>query len=218
MSFSLVDFAASCNVPKPEFFAQKCEMLRLFLEEANRSINLTRLTGKADFDLKHAADSLLIFHIFPELLTRRFRIADIGCGAGFPSLILALAAPQLEITAIDSTGKKVNFVKQAAEHLGLTNLHTVHGRAVELNCRSGFRNSFDIVTARAVAPSPKIYSETRNFPAANGRYIFYKTPSQAADEMPELAKCKNISWRVSDVFELPSESGSRCFVIGTPGK
>ncbi len=215
MSFSLAEFARKCNVAEPENFALECEKLRRFLDDANRSVNLTRLTDKTDFDLKHAADSLLIFHFFPELLTRHFRIADIGCGAGFPSLILALAAPELEITAIDSTGKKVNFVTQAAAHLGLTNLHTVHGRAVELNCKDDFRNKFDIITARAVAPSPKIYGETKNFPAAGGRYIFYKTPAQAAEEIPELVKLKNMRWRTSEVFELPENSGSRCFVIGT---
>ena len=210
MSFSLAEFARKCNIAEPENFALGCEKLRRFLDDANRNVNLTRLTDKSDFDLKHAADSLLIFHFFPELLTRRFRIADIGCGAGFPSLILALAAPQLEITAIDSTGKKVDFVTKAAEHLGLTNLHTVHGRAVELNCKSDFR----IITARAVAPTPKIYGETKNFSAAGGRYIFYKTPAQAAEELPELVKIKNMRWHTSEVVELPENSGSRCFVIG----
>lgn len=218
MSFSLVEFALECNIPEPADFVAKCEKLRVFLEKYNKNVNLTRLTDKTDFDLKHVADSLLAFHFFPELLTRDYRIADIGCGAGFPSLILALAAPQLKITAIDSTGKKVLFVKQAAEYLDLNNLRTVHGRAVELNCQTDFRNSFDIVTARAVAPSPKIYGETKNFLARNGKYIFYKTPTQAAEELPELAKLKNISWHSSECFDLPDNSGSRCFVIGIPGK
>ena len=215
MSFCLAEFADFCHIPEPESFVGKCEKLRLFLEKANSHINLTRLTDRNDFDLKHAADSLIIFHFFPELLTERLKIADIGCGAGFPSLILALAAPQLEITAIDSTGKKINFVTQAAAHLGLSNLYTVHGRAVELNCLENFRRKFDIITARAVAPSPKIYGETKNFPVSGGKYIFYKTPAQAAEEIPELAKLKNMSWHTSEIFELPENSGSRCFVIGT---
>ena len=216
MSFSLADFAAECKIYDPESFAEKCEKLRLFLEEANAHVNLTRLAGKAEFDLKHAADSLIIFKCFPELLTGKFRIADIGCGAGFPSLILALAAPQLMIFPIDSTGKKISFVTRAAEHLGLKNIHATHGRAVELNCQEKFRNKFDIVTARAVALSPKIYGETKNFTNRHGKYIFYKTPSQAAEEMPELSRIKKISWSVTEVFELPENSGSRCFVVGSP--
>lgn len=216
MSFQLLDFARKTALPEPENFVAKCNELRLFLEETNRCVNLTRITGKEEFDLKHVADSLTIFQLFPELLTGKFRIADIGCGAGFPSLILALAAPQLEITAIDSIGKKVAFVARAAELLGLNNLRTIHGRAVELNRKIEFRNQFDIVTARAVAPSQKIYGETKNFTRKNGRFIFYKTPSQAAEEMPELLRLKNIQWRQSEVFELPEDTGSRCFVIGTP--
>jgi 16S rRNA (guanine527-N7)-methyltransferase len=218
MSFSLAEFAGQCHVSNPEKFAADCEKLRLFLEEYNKNVNLTRLTGKDDFDLKHAADSLSIFMLFPELLTGKFKTADIGCGAGFPSLILALAAPQLDITAIDSTGKKITFVNNAACHLGLTNIHAIHGRAVELNCREEFREQFDLVTARAVAPSPKIYGETRNFLRRNGRYIFYKTPTQADEELPELQKNKSVRWQLSDIFELPQSCGSRCFVIGTPIK
>lgn len=215
MSFQLLDFARKLALPEPEKFVANCDKLRLFLEETNRSVNLTRITGEAEFNLKHVADSLTIFQFFPELLTAGFRIADIGCGAGFPSLILALAAPNLELTAIDSIGKKVNFVARAAELLGLTNLHTVHGRAVELNRQTAFRNQFDIVTARAVAPSPKIYGETKNFIRNNGRFIFYKTPSQAAEELPELLRIKNLKWSQSEIFELPENTGSRCFVIGT---
>ena len=215
MSFKLLDFAGTAALPEPEKFVARCDKLRIFLEDYNRSVNLTRITDEEDFNLKHVADSLTVFQIFPELLSSRCRIADIGCGAGFPSLILALAAPALEITAIDSIGKKVAFVAKAAELLGLTNLHAVHGRAVELNRKDDFRNQFDIVTARAVAPSPKIYGETKNFIRPNGRFVFYKTPSQAAEEMPELLRIKNMQWQQSEVFELPENSGSRCFVIGS---
>ncbi|MBR2344575.1 MAG: 16S rRNA (guanine(527)-N(7))-methyltransferase RsmG [Lentisphaeria bacterium] len=216
MSFSLAAFAARCNIIEPDRFAVRCEKLRCFLEDYNHNVNLTRITGKEDFELKHAADSLSIFLQFPELLKKSIRIADIGCGAGFPSLILALAVPEWDITAIDSTGKKITFVNSAAGYLGLKNLRTVHGRAVELNCKAEFRQQFDIVTARAVAPSPKIYNETKNFLRHNGRYIFYKTPSQAEEEFPELARIKNVSWQLGDVFELPQDSGCRRFIIGVP--
>ena len=215
MGFKLLDFARDAGIAMPENFTASCHKLRLFLEETNRNVNLTRITEEEEFNLKHVVDSLSIFKIFPELLTEKFHIADIGCGAGFPSLILAMAAKNLTITAIDSIGKKVNFVAQAAELLQLDNLHTIHGRAVELNREADFCGKFDIVTARAVAPSPKIFGETKNFIRKNGRFIFYKTPSQAAEEMPELHKVKNMLWQQSLVFDLPEDTGSRCFVIGS---
>lgn len=214
MNFALAEFAAAAGIAEPEPFAAKCECLREFLEECNRHVNLTRLTGRADFELKHAADSLSIFRAFPELLTEPLELADIGCGAGFPSLILALAAPALRVTAIDSTGKKTAFVASAAAHLGLANVRAVHGRAVELNCKPEFQRRFAVVTARAVAASVRIWSECRNFPAPGGRFIFYKTPAQAEAEMPELRKLKNTRWRITPAFSLPENAGERCFVVG----
>ena len=97
MSFDLKEFAAGCLVEKPEEFAARCETLRQLLEETNKYVNLTRITGKEEFDLKHAADSLLIVKFFPEIANGDFQVADLGCGAGFPSLILATAFPRLQI-------------------------------------------------------------------------------------------------------------------------
>ena len=215
MLFDFAGFAEKAQVAEPEVFVKKSEELRCFLEEVNQEVNLTRITGKTDFELKHAADSLLLPIIFPELVGRNLKIADIGCGAGFPSLVLALAFPHWRITAIDSIGKKVNFVKQAAEKLNLSNLTAIQGRAVELNRKAEFQQLFDIVTARAVAPSPKLYRETDKFPVKNGAWIFYKTPGQAAEELPELQKMKNICWDVSQESSLPGDAGTRLFVKGT---
>ena len=207
MSFDLADFAAECQVAEPALFAARCEELRLLLEETNKHINLTRITGKEEFDLKHAADSLVIARFFPEITKGVHRIADLGCGAGFPSLVLALAYPELQITAIDSTQKKLRFVESAAQTLGLTNLKTVHGRIEELNRQPEFRHHFDIVTARAVAESPKLAKAASGFPARGGRFIFYKTPGQAAEELPVLGA----RWSMTPEFELPG-CGARVMV------
>ena len=214
MSFDLADFAAGAGVDGVEQFAARCELLRQFLEKANESVNLTRITGFDEFNIKHAADSLMITRAFPELIEQELTIADIGCGAGFPSLILALAFPHWRITAIDSIGKKVNFVREAAEMLKLNNLTAVHGRSIELNRQSQFQKKFRVVTARAVAPSPKIFRETEKFPVSGGRWIFYKTPAQAAEELPELNRIKNMEWRLSDMLKLPGDTGERVFVRG----
>jgi 16S rRNA (guanine527-N7)-methyltransferase len=214
MDFDFLDYTVKCNVKNPADFTDRCAVLRLFLEAHNSHVNLTRLTSPEDFYLKHAADSLSIACIFPEITTDKFSIADIGCGAGFPSLILAMAYPQLDITAIDSIGKKTTFVQLAAERLGLSNITVVHRRSAELNCLKEFQNKFDIVTARAVAPSPKIFREANRFIRKGGRYIFYKTPQQAAEEEKELARIKEMVWQNSPVFSLPGDAGERVFTCG----
>ena len=91
MNFSLAEYASCCGVPDPEGFAEKCRRLRELLVEANEKVNLTRITDEQDFAVKHAADSLALAACFPEFTEREARIADLGCGAGFPSLILAAA-------------------------------------------------------------------------------------------------------------------------------
>ena len=203
MSFDLREFAGSCHVPDPGNFAERCEKLRLLLEEANTHVNLTRITGKEEFGLKHAADSLLIARFFPEIASGCHTVADLGCGAGFPTLILALAFPELELLAIDSTLKKLRFVEGAAGALGLRNVRVVHGRIEELNRQTDFRHRFDFVTARAVAASPELARKASAFPRKGGRFVFYKTPGQAAEEMPLLGA----KWRTTPGFELPGCGG-----------
>jgi len=154
---------------------------------------------------------------FPEYAARETRIADLGCGAGFPSLILAAAFPLWRVTAIDSTGKKIGFVRAAAEALGLGNLTAVHGRVNELNRQSAFQGKFDIVTARAVADSETLLRDASRFPAPGGCFLFYKTPGQAEEELPRLRKnFPRWQWRATAPRLLPCGAGTRLFVTGTP--
>ena len=215
MSYSPLAYAAACGITDPEKFVEKCSVLREYLVEVNQTTNLTRITDENDFNIKHVADSLGFPLCFPHLIEKELRIADLGCGAGFPSLILALAFPQWHITSIDSTGKKINFVRSAAEKLGLSNLTAVHGRANELNRKPEFQFKFDVVTARAVATAPSLARDASNFPAKNGSFILYKTPGQAEEDMPILLKeFKNFKWQTTDSYQLPGEAGTRLFVVG----
>ena len=215
MTFDLAAFAAECHVKDISGFIAGCARLRELLEEANKITNLTRILGEQDFAVKHAADSLSIGKFFPELAEKPLRIADIGCGAGFPSLILALAYPQLQITSIDSTGKKIAFVADAAKQLALPNLTAIHGRANELNRKQEYMRKFDIVTARAVAEAASICKDTAKFPVPKGRYIFYQSPERAA---ADAAKLPQMRYNITPAFELPESAGQRCFLEIFPAK
>ncbi len=210
MSFNLAAFAAECHVADPAGFAERCGTLRVFLEETNGKINLTRIAGEEDFAVKHVADSLSIARFFPEIAEKTLEIADIGCGAGFPSLVLAMAYPRLRVTAIDSTGKKAAFVGEAAKLLHLKNLKPIHGRANELNRKAEFAKKFDIVTARAVAPAETILRDCRNFPARGGRFILYQSPERAETDSGSLKL--PVRCRITPAFDLPCNAGRRCFL------
>ncbi len=212
----MIDFESiikSAKVADQDKFKAITGELHAFLCEYNEKVNLTRITAYDDYICKHICDSLLIGAAFPELTEKAISLCDIGCGAGFPSLVLAAAYPRWHITAIDSIGKKTTFVKLAAEKLNLTNIEVVTGRTNELNRRAEWKNRFDIVTARAVATAKTVYTDARNFPKQNGRFILYKTPDQLKEDLPEIkVAASNKKWRITPVFELPSNAGSRQFL------
>lgn len=203
----------NANVSDKEKFCQIMDELHCFLCEYNEKVNLTRITDYQDYINKHICDSLLLGAAFPELTERKLSICDIGCGAGFPSLVLAAAYPEWEITALDSIAKKTTFVKLAGEKFNLKNLSVFTGRSNELNRKAEWKNRFDIVTARAVSTAKTVYTDARNFPKTNGRFILYKTPDQLAEDLPQIKiAAANKKWRITDVFELPDNAGSRQFL------
>ena len=218
MSFDLADFAAGFLPADREGFLARCRRFYGMLEEANRRFNLTRLTSPEEYAIKHVADSLALLREVPAIGGgKALEIADVGCGAGFPSVILAAARPELRITAIDSTGKKSEFLRGAAAALQLENLRVVNGRANELARRPEFRRRFDAVTARAVAPAPKLRRECAALlKPGSGFFALYQTPAQSARELPELADDPLFAWSATPAFELPENAGARDFLLGIP--
>jgi 16S rRNA (guanine527-N7)-methyltransferase len=188
------------------------------LIDYNRKVNLTRIQSEEDYWIKHVADSLSIARYFPELGKQNLELADIGCGAGFPSLVLSAAFPSLKITAIDSIGKKTAFVESAGVSLQLGNLQVITGRSKELNRKIEFTERFDVVTARAVSDLRTLVREAKRFVKPEGRFIFFKTPEQADSELPLIIKdtAKNgLKWQSTEVFTLPGDSGKRLFVYSS---
>ena len=116
------------------------------LLEVNAHTNLTAIREPIGIIDKHFIDSLLAMHLIPDGAT----VLDLGCGPGFPSIPLAIMRPDLKITALDSTSKKIDFVQKSAEILQLSNLKGVSGRAEDAKLRKEL-GKFDVVVSRAVA-------------------------------------------------------------------
>lgn len=126
--------------------AEKLYLLARRLAETNAQYNLSAITDPDGIIFKHFADCAALCPMIPE----KAKVLDVGTGAGFPSLVLSICRPDIQVTALDATEKKVRYVEESAYLLGLTNLSAVCARAEDL-AATKMRASFDVVTARAVA-------------------------------------------------------------------
>ena len=204
-------FLRRCLNGDPGPFIAKMHILADFLYETNRQVNLTAIREEKFWSL-HAADSLSPVLYFPELFRESRSILDLGCGAGFPSLVLAAAFPQTRITALDSTRKKIDFVNAAAEKLSLPNLRGIHGRGNELARKPPYKANYDAVFARAVASADILIREALGFLRSDGSLIVFRTSEQYNSELSFLKKWKKGSFKATETFELPDGAGSRMFL------
>ena len=139
------------------------------LIDANERVNLTAIREVPDIIAKHYADCLLAEPLFP----KKSVVLDLGCGGGFPTIPIAIVRPDLHITALDSTHKKIAFVTETVGALGLPNVKPVCARA-EDSSLSHLHNSFDVVTSRAMAKMNALCELALPFVKIGGKLIAYK--------------------------------------------
>ena len=163
------------------------ETMERYMEEVlakNENVNLTAITDRDEFIQKHFIDSLLCAGC--EEMTEAARIVDIGTGAGFPGVPLAIVFPEKEFVLVDSLNKRVKIITELCRELGIDNVKAVHGRAEELARREDLRESFDICVSRAVAGMRTLAKYCLPFVKCGGTFIAYKGPDCSA-ELEEAA-------------------------------
>lgn len=161
--------------------AERFNRYRDLLLAANEHVNLTRITDPDDVESRLFADSL---SLLPHIAVTSTRLLDIGSGGGVPGLALAISRPDLRVTLLDATAKKVRFLAETADALGLDNVLALQGRAEELAHDRHHRERYDVVTARAVARLVTLVELALPFLAIGGRAILPKG-SAAAEELAE---------------------------------
>ncbi len=152
--------------------AKTAEMMHQMVSRllsVNEFMNLTAITDPKEIIVKHLADSCTVLKYIPQ----GAKVCDIGCGGGFPSLPIAIARPDITVIGIDSTGKKVDYLNETARLLSLANFSAICGRAENL-AQTELRESFDIVTARAVAALPTLCELCIPFVKVGGSFCALK--------------------------------------------
>lgn len=154
-----------------------CDFADLLIE-TNKHTNLTAITDEEGVILKHFVDSAAVVAHLPE----NSSVLDVGCGAGFPSVPIAILREDVSVTALDSTGKKINFVLMAKEKLGLDNLNATCARAEEYV--EVARECFDVCTSRAVARLNVLSELCIPFVKIDGLFVAMKS-EKGSDEAKE---------------------------------
>jgi 16S rRNA (guanine527-N7)-methyltransferase len=183
---------------------------KTLLQKWNEKINLTAIIKDEEIMLNQFVDSLTISRFIPQ----ESSLIDVGTGAGFPGLPLAITRKDLKITLNDSLAKRINFLEDIISQLGITNASAVHARAEDLSRDKRFREKFTVSTARAVASLPVLLEYCLPFVENNGIFIAMK--GSDTNEISQSKKALEIlGGEIEDVVEmdLPSTEIKRTIIL-----
>ncbi|MER3439625.1 MAG: 16S rRNA (guanine(527)-N(7))-methyltransferase RsmG, partial [Chloroflexota bacterium] len=185
---------------------------RDLLLEWNTRHNLTALKTPEDVDVRLIAESLRLLPVIDEFVAvsghgrhQPLRLIDIGTGAGVPGLILAIARPDLNVTLVEATGKKVAFLTHVTAVLGLTRVHAIHARAEDLAHDPVYREQFDLATARAVGPLSALLELALPFLRIGGWALFPKGPEIGTELAEANRAARLLGGRILRADLLPTD-------------
>ncbi len=178
-----------------------------YLIEINQVMNLTRITEPNEVYYKHFYDSIILAK---HLDLKNKTLLDVGAGAGFPSIPLKIVEDSLHVTIIDSLQKRIGFLENLKELLGLSGVDPVHGRAEEFKKL----NSFDIVTSRAVARLNILTEITLPFVKVGGRMVAYKSVNHEEELQEAMNAIATLGGELEKVVEYTiSEDEKHVLII-----
>ncbi len=189
--------------------------LDLFYElliEKNKVMNLTAITEFDEVLVKHFADSLSICTALPEGINS---VCDLGTGAGFPGIPMAIAYPDIQFTLIDSLNKRIKFLQEVVDALGLKNVTLIHSRAEEAGRNKTYREQFDLVVSRAVANIATLSEYCLPLVKVGGYFISFKSGDIKEEIDASGSAVKKLGGRMNEptYFMLPDTDIKRSFII-----
>lgn len=173
------------------------------LQEWNEKINLTAITEDEEIVKKHFIDCIKAFK--SEEIKNAKTIIDVGTGAGFPGLPIAIMNPDCEVTLLDSLNKRINFLNLIVKELNLKNVKTIHSRAEDGARNKELREKFDVATSRAVANMAVLSEFCLPYVRINGHFVALKGPA-VDEELKEADKAiKTLGGEFKGLIEIEIE-------------
>ncbi len=194
-------------------FSERLQRFEALLLEKNKVMNLTAITDPAEMEKKHYWDSL--YPLFRGVFSADARLVDVGCGAGFPSVPLKLAAPQLQFVLLDSLQKRLRFLDEVIAALDLTGIRTLHLRAEDAGREPSLREQFDGAVSRAVAELPKLCEYCLPLVKPGGIFVAYKGAAAAEEQSKAVEALSLLGGKVERVYHyaLPGEEDRRALIV-----
>ncbi|WP_462410042.1 16S rRNA (guanine(527)-N(7))-methyltransferase RsmG [Neobacillus sp. Marseille-QA0830] len=183
------------------------------LVEWNEKINLTAITEKGEVYLKHFYDSISAAFYFD--FTKPIRVCDVGAGAGFPSIPIKIVFPQIKVTIVDSLNKRIHFLDHLADVLELEDVEFVHDRAETFGVNPKYRETYDVVTARAVARMSVLSELCLPLVKPGGHFVALKAIN-AEEELTAAKKAvTTLGGKLENkfTFTLPIENFERTVIL-----
>lgn len=173
--------------------------------EKNKVMNLTAITEDEEFNIKHFLDSLSLLKLGQ--IQGAKKVLDLGTGAGFPGVPLKIAKKDLDVTLLDSLKKRIDFLNETIEDMGLEGIRGIHARAEELSRKDDYREAFDLVTSRAVANLATLYEYCLPFVKVGGYMVAMKGPDIEGELKEGQAALKALGGELIEVkkIDLPQD-------------